>query len=183
MTILLLIFSTNAANTTFLNHVYAHITGNKTQQWINTQNAVKIQFSYYPEAPLVDTPTELKFSVQNLQTGQHLKDLSTRVTITDGQRVLKFSNITVPNGDFSIKSAFPTEGPYQVILSVSSKSHAIALASFRVYVPFQPFGTFNLNSVNPLILPALIVGVIGATVVATFLIIMKKEYKKNVDFR
>lgn len=179
MTMLLLILFTNTTTTIFLNHVYAHITGNRTQQWINTQNSVKIQFTYDPTEPLVEAPTELKFSVQNLQTGQHLKDLSARVTIIDGQRVFKSTNITVPNGDFSTKFTFPTEGAYQIILSVSSKNYAIALASFRVFVPFQPFGTFNLNSMNPLILPALVAGIIGTTLVITFLIIMKKEYRKR----
>jgi hypothetical protein len=66
-----------------------------------------------------------------------------------------------------------------VVLSVGSQSHVIALASFRVFVPFQPFGTFNLNSVNPFIFPALVLGIIGAVVVSVFVIIMKKSYKKS----
>lgn len=160
-------------------HVYAHITGNRTQQWINIHNGVKIQFAYDPVEPLVEAPTELKFSIQNLQTGQHLKDLDTRVAIIDRQNVLKLSNVTVPEGDFSMRFVFPSEGTYQVVLSVGSQSHVIALASFRVFVPFQPFGTFNLNSVNPFIFPALVLGIIGAVVVSVFVIIMKKSYKKN----
>ena len=42
--------------------------------------------------------TELRFSIQNLQTGQHLKDLYSRVAIIDRQSVLKLSNMSVPNG-------------------------------------------------------------------------------------
>jgi len=49
---------------------------NTTQQtWIDKLNNLKIQFGYLPEKPVIDTPTELKFSVQNLQTGKQLNDL------------------------------------------------------------------------------------------------------------
>jgi hypothetical protein len=173
ITLLSLMFFTNY-------YVYAHITGNRTQQWIDTHNSVKIQFAYDPVEPFVGAPAELRFSIQNLQTGQHLKDLYTRVAILDRQSVLKLSNMTVPDGDFSMRFVFPAEGTYQVVLSVSSQSHVIALASFRVFVPFQPFGTFNLHSLNPFIFPALVLGLIGAALVTAFvIIIMKKGYKKS----
>ena len=163
----------------FPNFAYAHITGDRTQQWINPQGNVKIQFTYEPEKPLIGSPTELKFSVQNLQTGQHLKDLFAKVTIINGQRVFKFNNLTVSDGDFSVNSTFPNEGTYQVILRINSKDYAIALASFRVFVPFQPLGTINLNYTIPLLLPAALAGIIGVIVIATFLIIVKREYKKR----
>ena len=161
------------------NSSYAHVAGNRTQQWINSQENVKIQFTYEPEKPLIDSPTELKFSVQNLQTGQHLKDLFAKVTILNKQTVFKSSNMTVKDGDFSFNSTFPNEGAYQVILRINSNDFAIALASFKIFVPFQPIGTINLNYTTPLILPAIIVGVIGVIVVATFLIIVKRENKKK----
>jgi hypothetical protein len=161
------------------NSSYAHIVGNRTQQWINSQQNVKIQFTYEPEKPLIDSPTELKFSVQNLQTGQHLKDLFAKVTILNRQTVFKSSNMTVKDGDFSFNSSFPNDGAYQVILRINSKDFAIALASFKVFVPFQPIGTINLNYTTPLILPAIIVGVIGVIVVATILIIVKRENEKK----
>ncbi|MGB7956011.1 MAG: hypothetical protein WCF23_18715 [Candidatus Nitrosopolaris sp.] len=163
----------------FPNFAYAHITGDRTQQWINPQDNVKIQFTYEPEKPLIGSPTELKFSVQNLKTGQHLKDLFAKVTIINGQRVFKFNNLTVSDGDFSVNSTFPNEGTYQVILRINSKDYAIALASFRVFVPFQPLGTINLNYTIPLLLPAALAGIIGVIVIATFLIIVKREYKKR----
>lgn len=163
----------------FPNSSYAHIAGNRTQQWINSQENVKIQFAYEPEKPLIDSPTELKFSVQNLQTGQHLKDLFAKVTIINRQTIFKSSNITVTNGDFSLNSTFPNDGTYQVILRINSKDYAIALASFKVFVPFQPIGTINLNYAIPLILPATIVGAIGVIVVATFLILVKRKYQKK----
>ena len=54
---------------------YAHLYGNRTQEWINNRDGIKIQFTYQPEKPIIDTFTELKFSVQNLTTSDHLKDL------------------------------------------------------------------------------------------------------------
>jgi hypothetical protein len=66
-----------------------------------------------------------------------------------------------------------------VILRVNSKDYAIALASFRVFVPFQPLGTINLNYTIPLLLLAALAGIIGVIVIATFLIIVKREYKKR----
>lgn len=163
----------------FPNFAYAHITGDRAQQWINPHDNVKIQFTYEPEKPLIGSPTELKFSVQNLQTGQHLKDLFAKVTIINGQRVFKFNNQTVSDGDFSVNSTFPNEGTYQVILRINSRDYAIALASFRVFVPFQPLGTINLNYTIPLLLPAALAGISGVIAMATFLIIMKREYKKR----
>jgi hypothetical protein len=163
----------------FPNFAYAHITGDRTQQWISPQDNVKIQFTYEPEKPLIDSPTELKFSVQNLQTGQHLKDLFAKVSVINGQRVFKFNNLTVPDCDFSVNSTFPNEGTYQVILRINSKDYAIALASFRVFVPFQPLGTINLSYTIPLLFPAALAGIIGVIVIATFFIIVKREFKKR----
>jgi hypothetical protein len=157
------------------------ISGNGTQLWIDRENNAKVQFTYSPQAPIVDTPTELKFSVQNLQTGANLKNLAARVVIvtnSSGQeRSFKFTNISAPDGDFSVKYLFPDSGVYQVISRIYSKD-APTLASFKVTVPFQPLGILNTNNMNPLILPAiLVVVVIGAIAVASFLIIKKRARK------
>jgi hypothetical protein len=58
------------------------------------------------------------------------------VVVTNGQRLFKFENITVPNGDFSVKYIFPDDGTHQVILRVDS-NHLVELASFQVFVPHQ----------------------------------------------
>jgi hypothetical protein len=166
--------------TVFPNSAYAHITGNRIQQWISPQQNVKIQFTYEPEKPLLDSPTELNFSVQNLQTGQHLKDLFAKIIIINAQGFSKFNNMTVQNGDFSVNSTFPIEGTYQVILRINSNDYAIALASFKVIVPIQPIGTVDLNQMIPLILPAAIIGIIGVLVVVTFLIIGNRKNKKRL---
>jgi hypothetical protein len=155
---------------------------NRIQTWVDKLNNIKIQFTYSPTQPIVDKPTELKFNVQNLQTGSPLKDLIGRVVIltnSSGQeRAFKFANIRAPDGNFSVKYLFPDSGLYQVICKIDSKnSSALALASFKVNVPLQPFGTVDLNSVNPFVFPALIVGVIGAVALLSFVVIIRKQKK------
>jgi hypothetical protein len=155
---------------------------NRIQTWVDKLNNIKIQFTYSPTQPIVDKPTELKFNVQNLQTGSPLKDLIGRVVIltnSSGQeRTFKFANIRAPDGNFSVKYLFPDSGLYQVICKIDSKnSSALALASFKVNVPLQPFGTVDLNSVNPFVFPALIVGVIGAVALLSFVVIIRKQKK------
>jgi hypothetical protein len=66
-----------------------------------------------------------------------------------------------------------------VILRINSRDYAIALASFRVFVPFQPLGTINLSYTIPLLFPAALAGIIGVIVIATFFIIVKREFKKR----
>ena len=65
-----------------------------------------------------------------------MKDFVAKVVVTNGQRLFKFENITVTNGDFSVKYIFPDDGTHQVILRVDSK-HLVELASFQVFVPHQ----------------------------------------------
>ncbi len=43
---------------TIIPHVsYAHLYGNRTQEWINNRDGIKIQFTYQPEKPIIDTFT------------------------------------------------------------------------------------------------------------------------------
>jgi hypothetical protein len=155
-------------------------TGNGTQLWVDRENNVKVQFTYLPQTPIIDTPTQLKFNIQNSQTGTPLRNLVARVVIvtnSSGQeRSFKFTNITAPNGSFSVNYLFPDTGVYQVISRIYSKDASI-LASFKVPVPIQPFGVINTNNINPLIFPAGLVGIVGAIVVVSFLIIMRKRKK------
>jgi hypothetical protein len=154
--------------------------GNGTQLWVDRENNVKVQFTYLPQTPIIDTPTQLKFNIQNSQTGTPLRNLVARVFIvtnSSGQeRSFKFTNITAPNGSFSVNYLFPDTGAYQVISRIYSKDASI-LASFKVLVPIQPFGVINTNNINPLILPAGLVGIVGAIVVVSFLIIIRKRKK------
>jgi hypothetical protein len=154
--------------------------GNGTQLWVDRENNVKVQFTYLPQTPIIDTPTQLKFNIQNSQTGTPLRNLVARVVIvanSGGQeRSFKFTNITAPNGSFSVNYLFPDTGVYQVISRIYSKDASI-LASFKVLVPIQPFGVINTNDINPLILPASLVGIVGAIVVVSFLIMIRKRKK------
>ena len=93
-------------------------------------------FSYKPEKPIIDAFTKLEFSITNLKTGEHLHDFIARITVTNGQRLFKFQNITVPNGDFSVDYIFPDDGTHQVLLRID-RNDTIQLASFQVFVPHQ----------------------------------------------
>ena len=158
-------------------------TGNGTQLWVDRENNVKVQFTYLPQTPIIDTPTQLKFNIQNSQTGTPLRNLVARVVIVTNsggqERSFKFTNITAPNGSFSVNYLFPDTGLYQVISRIYSKDASI-LASFKVPVPIQPLGVINTNNINPLILPAGLVGIAGAIAVISFLIMIRKrkEIKK-----
>jgi hypothetical protein len=137
---------------------------NGTQLWTDPENDVKIVFTYSPKNPTVDKPTELKFSVSNLLTGQHLKNLVAMVVIitssTGQERTFKFNNIYAPNGDFSVKYLFPDSGMYQVITRINSNNpQSIMLASFRVIV--TPETSSLTYIITPVIIIAIIVGSIS----------------------
>lgn len=116
----------------------AHFSNNnsKIQEWKNQRDNIKIQFTYTPDKPIIDTFTELKFSVQNSTSHEHIKDFVARVVVTNGQRLFKFENISVADGDFSVKYLFPDDGTHQVITRIDT-SDSINLASFNVFVPHQ----------------------------------------------
>lgn len=110
---------------------------NKTQEWISQKDAVKILFTYQPERPIIDTFTKLKFSVINLTTHENLKNFDARIVVTNGQRLFKFENITVPNGNFSVEYLFPDDGTHQVLTRIDRGASVRVLASFNVFVPHQ----------------------------------------------
>jgi hypothetical protein len=152
-----------------------------TQQiWIDKLNNLKMQFGYLPKEPIIDKPTELKFSVQNLQTGEQIKNLSARVIVINNvggqQRSFKFTNITAPGGIFS-KYLFPDSGLYNVITKIDSKDSS-SLASFNVPVPFGPLGVVNVGNWNPIIIPE-IAGIIAAILGVALILIIKKKDKKT----
>jgi methionine-rich copper-binding protein CopC len=169
------------------NNTYAHITQeNKTaasvQEWKNIQDNVKIQFSYIPERPLVYTATELIFSTQDLTTGNHIKDLIASITITKNDKIsFKFNDVNIQNGDLSLRVRFVEDGNYQVISQISSRDNiAIALASFDIYVPLQPFGKFNADSLISSLIPAGSVAIsLSAIVIALILILRKREKSRK----
>lgn len=116
---------------------YAHIVDSKNiQVWKNPKNNLKIEFGYMPEKPIIDTFTNLQFSVTDQGTDEHIKDLVAQVTVTNGQRLFKFQNISAQNGDFSVDYLFPDDGTHQVLLRLD-KNDSINVASFNVFVPHQ----------------------------------------------
>jgi hypothetical protein len=110
---------------------------NETQEWVSQKDAVKILFTYQPERPIIDTFTKLEFSVINMTNNENLKDFDARVVVTNGQRLFKFENITVRDGDFSVEYIFPDDGTHQVITRIDKGADVQVIASFNVFVPHQ----------------------------------------------
>jgi hypothetical protein len=115
----------------------AHLTGQKIQVWEDKNDNIQIQFTFMPEKPIIDTFTELMFSIQNLSSGEHIENLTGRVVVTNGQRLFKFENISIPNGHFSVKYLFPDDGTHQVLLRLDRNNDVKMLSSFNVLVPHQ----------------------------------------------
>ena len=150
--------------------VYAQL--NQTQIWTDTENNVKILFTYSPKNPVADKPTVLHFSVfssvgkqvssQNLLTGKFLKNLMATVVIitnSTGQgTTFKFNHLHSSNGTFSVRYLFPDSGFYQIITRINSNNPpSISLASFSVIVTPQ---TSSLSFIITLvIISTLVVGV------------------------
>jgi hypothetical protein len=167
------------------NDVYAHIPqDNKTatpiQEWKNTQDNVKIQFSYIQDKPLVYTETGLIFSAQDLTTGYHIKDLIASITITKNDKIFfKFNDVDIKNGDLSLKVRFLEDGYYQVISQISSTDNniALALASFSLYIPLQPAGKFNVDSLSSSLIPAGWVAIGLSAIIVVLILILRKRGK------
>jgi hypothetical protein len=183
---------------------YGHITGsitsgsnssgNKIQEWVSQRDGIKIQFTYKPDTPIVDTFTELKFSALNLTSGDHIKDFLARVVVTNGQRLFKFENITVADGDFSVKYIFPEDGTHQVVTRIVTKDSINLLSSFNVFVPHQqpptllnPFPSSSPSSSpsasssennddnnQKIIATALVIGLFSGIAVVTIVLVRKK---------
>src|SRR5215467_3236861 len=138
--LILLILTSN--NVTFERSAIAQSSGNGRQVWTDTENNVKIIFTYSPKNPVINTPTKLKFSVDNLRTGVNIKNLLAAVVIISNssghEKIFKFENITAPNGNFSLQYVFPNLGNYQVITRTNSTNpSSITLASFQVIVTLK----------------------------------------------
>jgi hypothetical protein len=151
------------------------------QESIDPKENVKIQFRYSPAKPMLYTLTDLKLSIQDLNTGNNLNDLFANIAILKGDRIFfKFNNITLENGDLLLKIQFVEDGNYQLISQIRSKENiSIALASFSILVPLQPFGSFDFYSIAPLVLPIGLVAIFGTAAVAIFLILVSRKEKRE----
>ena len=151
-----IILADKGSNNTLIPMTFAQSSGNttlplnKTQEWISQKDAVKILFTYQPERPIIDTFTKLEFRVINLTSNENLKDFDARVVVTNGQRLFKFENITVPDGNFSVEYIFPDDGTHQVLTRIDKESVVRVLASFNVFVPHQaPSSILNPFPIPP----------------------------------
>jgi hypothetical protein len=126
------------------NSVYSHISNNNNQfiiqEIIDEHDNIKVQFGYEPEKIKINTLADLKFSVLNLKTDEHIKNLLARVVVTEGSELFGFDNITVSDGDFSVKHSFANYGNHQVLLRVDTNSSIIPV-SFNVMIPSSQSST------------------------------------------
>lgn len=178
----IVLFSTILAPGSLLLSSEGHFDAERIQQWQSKE--VQIQFAYEPERPIIDTFTELKFNIQNLSTGDHIENLTGRVVVTNGQRLFKFENISIPTGHFSVKYIFPDDGTHQVLLRLDKGNEFKIPALFDVFVPHQsppsildPFpsspGTSN-DDLGIWISKILAISVPAAAVTAIIIMLKKK---------
>lgn len=169
---------------------FAHMPVSNTsriQEWKDSQNSINIQFIYEPERPIIDTFTELKFSVENTITGDHItdEDAVARIVVTNGQRLFKFENISIgDDGHFSVKYLFPDDGTHQAISRVDIGNSSTA-ASFNVFVPHQgppsildPFPssspTAGSDNSQQVTMTVLLAGILGSIAVVTIFLIKRR---------
>ena len=158
---------------------------NKTQEWISQKDDVKILFTYQPERPVIDTFTKLEFSVINLTNNENLEDFDARVVVTNGQRLFKFENISVPDGNFSVEYLFPDDGTHQIITRVDKDATVQVLASFSVFVPHQappsllnPFPNASESEIES-ITRFLTVVISFAIIIVVIIMLRKGKGRKN----
>ena len=169
---------------------FAHMPVSNTsriQEWTDTGNDINIKFIYEPERPIIDTFTQLRFSVENATTGNHIPgidNVTARVVVTNGQRLFKFENISIGNnGHFSVKYLFPDDGTHQVITRVDTNDSSTA-SSFNVFVPHQaspnilnPFPsspTAGSENNQQITMTVLLIGIIGVIAAVTMFLIRRK---------
>lgn len=150
---------------------YGHLYGFNYQDWKNTDNNIHIQFDTIPSTPSMGKNSTMIFSVQNLKTGEHLKDFNETITIVDNPEpnltpnglVHKFGTTIIHGTDFSQNYVFPSGGTYYVWLRVDTPT-AINIAKFTVFVSSPQFQFLNMSLI---LLPVVIVVVIFAAVLIT----------------
>jgi hypothetical protein len=151
------------------------------QQWIDRTNNIRILFRNVPAKPIIDSKTQMRFTVQNLTTNENIKDLAARVVVvtnSSGQlRTFKFTNISSTNGSLAINYIFPDSGLYQILARIDSKDFS-SLASFKANVPFQPSNVLNPSSsaFYPLIVT---IALLGSILVGIGILMMRKRRRQK----
>jgi len=119
------------------NLVYSHIPNNNQiviQEILDQRDKIKVQFAYDQEKIKINTLTDLKFSVLNSTTEEHIKNFLARVVVREGSELFGFDNLKVNDGDFSVKHSFANYGTHQVILRVDTNT-SITPAAFDIITP------------------------------------------------
>lgn len=146
-------------------NAYSHLNGSKIQEVIDSKDNIKILFTYTPEKPIIDTFTKFSFSIEDLE-GNHIEDklpTTAFVTVTNGQRLFKFENISIINGHFNVEYIFPDDGTHQVITRIDTNTSIIP-ALFNVFVPHQA----PPNILNPF--PAPVDGEYGIEIIISIIL-------------
>jgi hypothetical protein len=163
----------------YVSPVCAQVSTNGTKTWLDREHNIKILFNTTPAQPTIDTPSVLRFTVQNLKTDKPVTKLLATVVILGGninqETPFRSANISAPYGEFSINIIFPNMGSYQVITRITSQTHDVAsLASFTVIVP-APQSTLNFFGGNYIIWVSLLIA--AAAGILSFLILKNTMYK------
>ena len=115
----------------------ATIIGYNSQIWVDTLMGIKIHFTYDLNKPRFHNLNQLNFTVQDVNTNKNLKNLRGKVVVLNSpDPTFEFDNLTTQTGSFSIICPFLNDGIHQVIINIhDANNFAVALASFRIYVP------------------------------------------------
>jgi hypothetical protein len=104
-------------------------------------------------------------------------------SITKNNKIFfKFNDVNIQNGDISLKVRFVEDGNFKGQIR-STDNIAIALASFNIPVPLQPFGKFNTDSLGSSLIPVGLVAAIGISVLVIVLILISRKGKGRQNHR
>ena len=161
----------------------AQLNTNGTKTWLDRDQNIKIVLSMIPLQPRIGTPSMLRFTVQNLETGKPITNLLASVVILGVNRsqetTFRLTNISAPDGTFSTNVIFRDIGSYQVITRIMSQTHDVAaLASFMVIVPL-PLFTLNVPGTSS---SFIIWGIVVAATVASFFIFLKNRRSQKKSY-
>ena len=162
----------------------AQLSTNGTKTWLDRDQNIKIVLNIIPLQPRIGTPSMLRFTVQNLETGKPLTNLLASVVIlgvNSGQETtFRLTKISAPDGNFSTNVIFRDIGSYQVITRIMSQTHNVAaLAYFIVIVPL-PLFTLNVPGTSS---SYIIWGIAVAAAVASFLVLKNSRSQKKSYYR
>lgn len=159
---------------------YGHLYGYNVQEWTNQKFNIMIQFETDPLTPSMGKNTVMNFSVQNLQTGEHLKNFIAAITIVyysgsgnaSNNIVFKSGNRSIEDGDFSQNYVFTNGGTYEVFLRVDTSTF-INVSKFTVFVSSPQFQIMNMVY---LFLPfAAIIGIFAVVGIISIRYLYKKK--------